>query len=171
MVPLIWGAYAGYKRGLLVEIVAIVAFVLAVVLGFKMLDVGLKFLSPYISGSNRFLPYFAFSAIFFPIIFLVNRLGRMLRKSLRYTLIGSFDSMAGAMVGVLTWAFGISVFLWLINAVGIRIPLSASEDTFLYPIISPIAPTIISKASHLLPLGSDLIDSIKKALGKLNELK
>ena len=60
--PLLIGAYTGYKRGLLLEIVAILAFVIAVVLGFKLLDYGLDFLSPYVGGSNRFLPYFAFAS-------------------------------------------------------------------------------------------------------------
>jgi uncharacterized membrane protein required for colicin V production len=41
--PLLIGAYHGYKRGLLLEIVAILAFVIAVVLGFKLLDYGLDF--------------------------------------------------------------------------------------------------------------------------------
>lgn len=162
--PLLLGAYNGYKRGLLLEVIAIFAFVLAVVLGFKLLHVGLDFLSPYVNSSNRFLPYFAFAIIFFPIIFLVNKLGSLLRKSLQYTLIGSFDSMAGAIVGIFTWAFGVSVFLWLINAVGVLIPNSAITDTFLYPVIVPIAPTVISKASALLPLGGDLIEAIKKLL-------
>jgi membrane protein required for colicin V production len=167
LLPLLLGAYNGYKRGFLLEIIAVVAFILAVVLGFKLMDVSLGWLSPYFNNagnSNRFMPYFAFAIIFFPIIFLVNKLGSLLRRSLQYTLIGSFDSMAGAIVGIFTWAFGISVFLWLINAVGVLIPTTATLDTYLYPVIKPIAPTIISKASGLFPMGQDLIESIKKAL-------
>jgi membrane protein required for colicin V production len=166
--PLLIGAYTGYKRGLLLEIVAILAFVIAVVLGFKLLDYGLNFLEPYVSSSNRFLPYFAFAIIFFPIILLVNKLGSLLRKSLQYTLLGSFDSMAGAIMGIFTWAFGISVFLWLIAAVGVLIPADATAGTFLYPIIEPIAPNIISKASALFPRGEDIIESIQQAFQKLN---
>jgi membrane protein required for colicin V production len=95
IVPLLWGAYIGYKQGLLMSLVGILAFVLAVILGFKLMDTGLDLLKPYFSSSNRFLPYIAFAAIFFPIILLVNKLGQLLRKSIQYTLIGSFDSMAG----------------------------------------------------------------------------
>jgi membrane protein required for colicin V production len=166
--PLLIGAYHGYKRGLLLEIVAILAFVIAVVLGFKLLDYGLDFLSPYVGGSNRFLPYFAFAIIFFPIILLVNKLGSLLRKSLQYSLLGSFDSMAGAIMGIFTWAFGISVFLWLIAAIGVLIPQDATTDTFLYPVIQPIAPNVISKASAFFPKGEDIIESVQQAVKKLN---
>lgn len=161
---LVWGAYQGYKKGLLLEIVAILAFVIGVVVGFKLLNVSLGFLSPYVGNSNRYLPYFGFSIIFFPIIFLVNKLGRMLRNSLKYTIFGSFDSMAGAMVGILTWAFGLSVFIWLINAIGVHLPAEAIERSFLYPIVKPIAPHIINKVSMLFPWGSDVLDSLKKLL-------
>ena len=172
LLPLLLGAYNGYKRGLLLEIIAVFAFILAVVLGFKLMDVSLDWLSPYFGGNgstSRFLPYFAFAIIFFPIIFMVNKLGSLLRKTLQYTLIGSFDSMAGAVVGIFTWAFGISVFLWLIHAVGVVIPTDAIADTYIYPIIRPIAPTIISKASFLFPMGEDLIESVKATFQKIND--
>lgn len=161
---LLWGAYQGYRKGLLLEIIAIAAFIIAVVVGFKLLNVSLSFLEPYTGGNNRYLPYFGFSIIFFPIIFLVNKLGRLMRNSLRYTILGRFDSMAGAALGVFTWAFGISVFLWLINAVGVVIPSAVLSKSYLYPFIKPFAPTIIAKLSQLFPLGSDLLDSLMKLL-------
>ena len=161
---LFWGAYQGYRKGLLLEIIAIAAFIVAVVVGFKLLNVSLSWLTPYVGTNNRFLPYFGFSVIFFPIIFLVNKLGRLLRHGMRYTLLGSFDSMAGAMIGIFTWAFGISVFLWLLNAVGVALPAEVTGRSYLYPFVKPFAPTIIQKASELFPLGSDLLDSLKKLL-------
>lgn len=161
---MLWGAYQGYRKGLLLEIIAIAAFIIAVVVGFKLLNVSLSSLSPYTGGKGRFLPYFGFSVIFFPIIFLVNKLGRLMRNSLRYTLLGQFDSMAGAALGVFTWAFGISVFLWLIHAVGVVIPGEVVSKSYLYPFVKPFAPTMISKLSQLFPLGSDLLDSLTKRL-------
>ncbi len=168
LVPLLWGAYNGYKKGLMMSIIAIIAFVLAVILGFKLLDVGLKWLAPHFSGNNKFLPYFAFGIIFFPIILLVNKLGQMLHKSIQYTLLGSFDSMAGALIGIFTWAFGVSVFFWLIHAIGVNMPNTATGETFIYPVVSSIAPNVINKASALFPLGENLVDSIKYNLKKLS---
>ena len=163
LLPLLWGAYSGYRKGLLMAIVAVAAFVIAVVLGFKLLHVGLEWLAPYVSGVPRsVLPYIGFSTMFFPIIFLVNKLGKMLRNSWKYTLIGSFDSIAGAIVGLFLWAFGVSVFLWLVMAIGVKISAQAQENTFVYPIVAPIAPTIISKASLVFPAGENVLDQLKK---------
>ncbi|MDJ1473129.1 CvpA family protein [Cytophagaceae bacterium DM2B3-1] len=165
LVPLIWGAYNGYKKGLLMSFVAIAAFVIAVVLGFRLLHAGIEWLAPYLSGvPRRILPYIGFSTLFFPIIFLVTKLGQMLRNAWKYTLIGSFDSIAGAIVGLTLWAFGASVVIWLITAIGIRIPADAREHTFVYPVVEPIAPIVINKASGLLPAGENLLQRLKKRI-------
>ncbi len=162
LVPLLWGAYNGYKKGLLMSFVAVAAFVIAVVLGFRLLHVGLEWISPHLSGvPRRVLPYIGFSTIFFPIIFLVNKLGQMLRSSWKYTLIGSFDSVAGAIVGLMLWAFGASVVIWMITSIGVRIPTESRRDTVVYPVVEPMAPLIIDKASGLLPAGENLMKKLK----------
>jgi membrane protein required for colicin V production len=164
IVPLLWGAYIGYKQGLLMSLVGILAFVLAVILGFKLMDTGLDLLKPYFSSSNRFLPYIAFAAIFFPIILLVNKLGQLLRKSIQYTLIGSFDSMAGSPGG----RVHVGLRRQRVPVAGVRGGRQAAQgyhrQYVLYPVVAPIAPVAITKASNLLPMGKDLLHSLQSAI-------
>lgn len=155
LIPLIWGAYNGYRKGLLVEIVAIIAFVLALIVGFKFLQFGIDLLAPYISRelARRFMPWLGFSLIFFPVVFMVNRIGYSLRRSLRYTLLGTFDSLAGAAVGIFTWVFGISVILWLFSFMNIRMPPNQTRDSFMYPLLRPVAPKVMNVATVWMPRG------------------
>jgi membrane protein required for colicin V production len=74
-----------------------------------------------------------------------------LRKSIRYTVFGSFDSLAGAVVGAFTWAFGISIFLWLITSIGIKFPKTEMDNTYLYPLVKPLAPKVVEKAIDVVP--------------------
>ena len=37
LVPLLWGAVHGYRKGLLIEVIGIAGFVIAMILGFKFL--------------------------------------------------------------------------------------------------------------------------------------
>ena len=159
LIPLLWGALHGYRKGLLIEIIGIAGFAVAMVLGFKFLGLGMEVLTPYFSDSmaKRILPYIGFSVIFFPTIFLLNQFGYMIRRSLRYSILGTFDSFAGAMVGVFTWVFGISVFFWLVYMIGVKIPAHRTDDTYLYPLVVPIAPNLITKALSIMPAGTDLI--------------
>jgi len=164
LLPLLWGALHGYRKGLLIEIIGIAGLVIAMILGFKFLGLGMEVLTPYFSDSTakRILPYVGFSAIFFPTIFLLNQFGYTIRRSLRFSILGTFDSFAGAMVGVLTWVFGISVFFWLVNAIGVKIPAHRTDDTYLYPLVVPVAPNLITKALTLMPKGTDLIREWKR---------
>ncbi|KAA0989733.1 CvpA family protein [Dyadobacter aurulentus] len=159
LIPLLWGALHGYRKGLLIEIIGIAGFAVAMVLGFKFLGLGMEVLTPYFSDSmaKRILPYIGFSVIFFPTIFLLNQFGYMIRRSLRYSILGTFDSFAGAMVGIFTWVFGISVFFWLVDMIGVKIPAHRTDDTVLYPLVVPIAPNLITKALSIMPAGTDLI--------------
>ncbi|MCK8491545.1 CvpA family protein [Spirosoma sp. RP8] len=154
-VPLAWGAYNGYRKGLLIEVVAVIAFIVAMIVGFKFLAFGIELLSPYISRelARRLLPWMGFSFIFFPTVFMINKMGFSLRRSLRYTILGTFDSIAGAAVGLFTWIFGISVILWLFSYMGVKIPPRQVEGAFLYPLIRPIAPKVMDKAAVWVPKG------------------
>ena len=109
-IPLAWGAFNGYRKGLLVEIVAVIAFIVAMIVGFKFLAFGIDLLSPYISReiARKILPWLGFSVIFFPTVFMINQMGFAIRRSLKFTILGTFDSVAGAAVGVFTWVFGMT---------------------------------------------------------------
>jgi membrane protein required for colicin V production len=166
ILPILWGAYNGYKKGLLIEVIGVAAFIVALIVGFKMLGFGMNFIAPYIGEhlANRFMPYLSFSLIFFPTIFLINRFGWMLRKALRYTVLGTIDGFAGGVVGVFTWVFGLSTLLWLLSSIGYDIPKKYTENAIVYPQLKPIAPKIISKLSDLIPVGGNIIDEIKKKI-------
>ncbi len=164
LVPLLWGAVNGYKKGLLIEIIGIGAFITAIVLGFKFLGLGMELLEPHTSARlvKRALPFLGFAVIFFPTIFLINQFGYWLRRSFRMTLLGMMDSVAGAAVGVFTWIFGVSIVFWLLTSLDIKIPAHRTDGTYLYPMIVPVAPVVVAKAVELLPASHRLIKEWKK---------
>ena len=140
LIPLAWGAFNGYRKGLLVEIVAVIAFVIAMIVGFKFLAFGIDLLSPYISRevARKILPWLGFSVIFFPTVIMINQMGFAIRRSLKYSVLGTFDSVAGALVGLFTWVFGISVILWLFSYMGVKMPPRQIETAFFIPISGPL---------------------------------
>ncbi len=151
LLPILYGAYKGYRRGFIIEIVSILAFVISVIIAFKFLSESTHFISKYINNplTTRLLPYISFAVLFFPIVFLINKLGWLLRSSTKNSLLGSFDTIIGAAVGMLTWAFGVSIVFWLISSVGIKIAENQIDKSILHPIIAPIAPKIIDKSTEI----------------------
>jgi len=159
ILPLLYGAYRGYQKGLFIEIIGVAAFIVAIVIGFKFLGYGMNMIAPVIGENlaNRFLPYLSFTVIFFPTIFLINKMGWMLRRALRFTILGTIDGFAGAMVGVFTWLFGVSTFLWLMSSIDINLPEILTKESLTYPAMKKVAPTVISKVSDWIPTGGNMI--------------
>jgi membrane protein required for colicin V production len=154
LLPILWGGFIGYQRGIIIEAISIAAFIISVIIGFKTLGLATTWVSPYVDSriTGRILPYIGFGAVFFSIVYMINKLGWLLRKSIRYTVLGSFDSLAGALVGGLTWSFGISVILWLATAIGIKIPPKGEKEAYyLLPLVKPFAPKVVDKAIEIVP--------------------
>lgn len=163
LVPLVFGAVLGYRKGLLIELIGIVAFVLAIIAGFKLMEVGMVYLEEYIDGFNELLPFLSFLVIFLAIIILINMLGKLLKKMIDMTILGGFDSIAGAIVGVAKWAIGVSILLWLCNNFGFELP-GQNEELVLYPYLAELGPNIISHLDTVLPFAQEMLDSIKELL-------
>lgn len=146
LIPLLYGTFKGYKRGFLIEIVSIVAFVISVLVAFKFMAESTNFIAKYISNplTVRLLPYIGFAVLFLPIVFFINKIGWLLRSSTKSSLLGSFDTFVGALVGLITWSFGVSIVFWLISSIDIKIADNQLDKSILHPIIKPIAPKVIS---------------------------
>lgn len=164
LVPLIFGAYQGFKKGFLLEVIAILAFVLAIVGGFKLLHIGMDMLNDNFNISGKLLPYIAFVIIFLAIILGINLLGKALKKIIDLTLLGTVDNLAGLVVSVFKWAFGLSIILWLTDSFGVALPEKWTEDALLYPLILPLAPKVVDLLSGFMPFAHDLFDMIKELL-------
>jgi membrane protein required for colicin V production len=163
LVPLLYGAYKGYKKGVIMEGISILSLILGLLVGFKLLNTSIQYLKPYIAPQlgTRALPYLGFLAVFLPTFYLTHKIGYLFRNSLRKTFIGTFDSLGGGLLGVLTWGFGLSMILWTGTQIGIKVPQDQIKTSKLYTYIEPVAPKIISKLSDIIPAGGNIIEYFK----------
>jgi len=76
LVPILFGAYKGFQKGLVMELVTIIAFLLATIASFKLLYVGVALLEPYLGKNESVLPVVSFVIIFVLVIYLVTLLGK-----------------------------------------------------------------------------------------------
>ncbi|MDQ3395802.1 MAG: CvpA family protein, partial [Bacteroidota bacterium] len=77
------------------------------------------------------------------------------------TILGSVDNFAGATLGLLKWAFAISLLFWLAESVGIPISEDIRTNSFVYPMVSAIAPNTINFLSENLPFMEGFFGSLK----------
>jgi len=164
LIPLVWGAYKGYTKGFLIEITTLVSLVLAIFLGFQLMDKVIIYLKEIIDVPDGFLPFIAFISVFVGVLFAVNWMSKGVKKFLDVTLLGQLDNLAGAIFGSLKFAFIISIILWLSDRTSFIIPSKYTEGAMIYPILIEYSPTIIEKVTSFTPFTKDLVYSINKLI-------
>ena len=158
------GAYKGYKDGLLVTIITFLAFIIGILAAFKLMDTCMKFLSEYIHN-NKVLRFICFVLVFILVFVGIFLLGRFLKETLNQTLLGNFDSTAGAILGTVKIAFGISLLLWLIEVIHLDYLVQLFNGSFFYKYLIHFAPKLIGWISHVIPF-QDIFQALKQTLSK-----
>ena len=160
-IPLIYGAWKGWKRGLVFEIAMIVGLIIALYLGFKFSGFVGNFLNEYVESMKGITPYLSFLLIFGTIVLSFVLLARLLEGILELTALNLFNNIGGALFGLIKFGFILSVLFWLTRSLepGFElIPDQVKEKSFLY---SPV----LKVASSLQPLLQDVKKEFKDNIG------
>ena len=162
-IPVLFGAYKGFQKGVLMELVTFLALGMALVASFFFMNLGVHYLKPYL-GEHSLMPVLSFVIIFIGVLFVVYYIGKMLKKLLDITLFGSIDNFLGGLLGMLKWALVFSVFLWLFDKGGIILPKSFTAGSLLFPYLSLYAPKLMAFIATVLPMTSDFVGQISELL-------
>lgn len=161
------GAYNGYKQGLFISILSIVAFILALILAFHLMDWGAQRLAENVTELTFALPFVAFIMIFLGVILIIRGLAFLVKKTLDFTILGSVDSMAGGILGVLKTAFILSFFVWVADSFDFKLTQDWTEKSKSYPLIQPLAPVAVQFLDVYTPVINDAVTTIQ-SLVKVN---
>jgi membrane protein required for colicin V production len=155
-------AYSGYKKGFIMEIIALVAFILAIIGGFKLLHVGMEYVSKVYDGFGTLLPFVSFLVLFVLIIVVVNIAGNAIKKIIDWTPLGVIDNLAGAIIGVLKWALLLSILIWVMTSLDINLPIFVSEDSRILPYVTGFGAMVSDFISSIFPSFKDFVETIEE---------
>ena len=145
-IPLIWGIYKGVTRGFVFEIALLMALILGVMGGVKLSKSASVYVKEFLNTSATWLPYVSFLVVFIIIVVLVILFAKLLESMLKISALGPANKIAGAIFGMLKWAFILSVVLHLFKPADSRyhiIPEQKKQDSFLFHYVSDFAVLIV----------------------------
>lgn len=176
IIPLLWGAFKGFKKGLIIEAASLIALFLGVWGGVKFSSVSANFLGEMFNISEKLMPLISFSVTFIVIVIAVFLLAKLLQRFIKMVALGTINKVAGAAFGVLKFGLIISVLLSLINNINAQIQFidpNMEESSLLYTPISKIAVVVIPglKDINLTGAAENVVeDAVKEeASSKLEE--
>lgn len=160
--PLLYGAFQGFRKGLMLELVSLVALVLAILGGMKFLDTALPVMKEYVGDASALLPYVTFLILFIGIVLLIHTVGLILKKIIDFTPFGFFDNLLGGVLGLLKWCLGLSLLLYVSDLAGISITEETAANSVVYPFVLKTTPYALDVLSYVMPFIKTLMISLKQ---------
>ncbi len=145
-IPLVWGLYKGFTKGLIIEAASLVAFGFGVWGGIHFSDFIAHKISAYSNWTSPYLPIISFAVTFLMIVIVVYFIAKLVQKLVEGLALGAVNKIGGAIFGSLKFALVMSVVIFVLNAIEKSYPvitLSAKQESLLYMPIGKIAPLLI----------------------------
>lgn len=157
------GFYFGFKKGLIVELITIFAFILGIISAFKLLHRGIEFIRPYIDSEKWIVPT-AFVLIFAGVYFGITLFGKWLKTVIQSTPLGKADSAAGGILGLIKMAFSLSILIWIFKNTGLdSLYREYVQKSYLYPFLAEFAPALTKYITYVIPF-QDIFALVKEQL-------
>jgi len=159
LIPILWGAYHGVRKGLIVELASILAIILGIYGCAKFSDVVASFLGTELHSnmSSVYISIIADVVVFLGIVILVFFLAKRIEKVAQALLLGWANRLLGGIFGAFKWALMISVVLYFFDVLNARAGLVSAETlqhsvvyTHLVKLAPLVMPALIKSKSKLL---------------------
>lgn len=159
------GAYGGYKRGFVVELVRTVSWFIALIASFMLLDLGMSILEP-ILGKSWFLPRITYFCIFVGTIWGLTLFAKYIKQNIKQTLLGDFDTWAGGVLGTLKVIVIVSAVFAIAKKLNYEPAVrSEGKQLYVFPLVKPVAPICAKFIMSIVPPVSVLKSSIETRFG------
>ena len=150
----------GYRKGLIVALFSIVAFVLGLAAAVKLSTVVAEKLHTATDVSARWLPVVSFILVFLIVVILVHLGAKMLQKSAEMIMLGWVNKLGGIIFYGLLYSIIFSIFLFY--AVQLKmIKTSTLDASVCYRIIQPLGPAVIDKLGFIIPFFKDMFNELE----------
>lgn len=152
IIPIIWLAYVGFKKGLIIELSTLLALVLGVFVSLYFSDITAEFLKETFALKTKYLKLISFIITFLLVVIAVNLIGKLIEKFVNMVALSFLNKSAGGVFGVIKAVVILSLLLFFVEKVDKKkflLSEELTEKSIFYEYIQPIAPTLIDAFSDI----------------------
>jgi membrane protein required for colicin V production len=177
IVILIWGAIAGFKKGLILTLASFIAIIAGALAAYYGADVIASELSLKVDWSEKQIAVASFAIVFLAVVLTVHILARVLEGTLKLVALGIANKIAGAVFGIAKNALILTFIIFGMKGFGQGLlPENATDECVIYPVVESIAPLILPywddfyETTDLERLEEQLKENIEKAKDKIEDV-
>lgn len=152
MIPVLWFAYKGFKKGLVIEIASLAALVLGIYAAFHFSGFTENILKEKFKMETEYIHVIAFAVTFVVVVLLTRLVGNLVEAVLNLTILGFFNNIAGAVFGALKIALIISALFYIIQGAspsGGLFSKETKEKSMLYEPVSSLVYILLPKVRQV----------------------
>jgi len=160
IIPLLWAAYRGFNKGLIIEVATLVAFGLGIWGGIHFSDFIADLLMDKVD--SEYLSLVSFAVTFILIVAAIFVLGKVIEKAVNLVQLKLINKISGAVFGVAKIALFISVILVIVNSYDQKtnvVPADLKESSLLYQPLSDISLKVIPALENSNLFSGDSVQS------------
>lgn len=160
-IPLLWGAYKGFKRGLIFEIFMLVGLILGLYIAFKFSSLINGLVGKMVDANSAVIPYLSFIIVFAAILLIMILFAKLLENILKISSLNVLNQVAGAVLGIIKFALVVSVILWSFKSLEPHwnfINASTKKQSLLYE-------PVLKTSTFLTPAFQDIKEEFKDKVG------
>ncbi len=145
-IPLLWFAYKGFRKGLVIELTSLVALLLGIYMAIHFSDITATYLSEWFNIQGKYISIVSFSLTFIGVVILVYFVGKLIEKFVDILLLGLVNKALGMLFGLLKMALVLSTFIYILNSISINIlPKQSCDQSMLFRPIERLVPALLPK--------------------------
>ena len=124
---LLWGAYRGFSKGLIIEVSTLLGLVFGVYVAIKYSSYTEDILVDFLNISSRYISYIALAVTFVLVAIVVYIIGKLLTKLIDIISLGLINKLLGTILGVAKYFVVVCVLLMIVDALNIKFQFLSEE--------------------------------------------
>jgi membrane protein required for colicin V production len=143
--PLLWGVYRGFTRGLIISAASLAALILGVFVAVYFSSFFGGYINNWFHPDPKHIKVLSFAITFILVVIVVRLIGWGLDKLIKAVALGFANRMLGVFFNILKWTFILSVLISIMDSTERTknlINAQSKEESILYSPLSKIAPFV-----------------------------
>lgn len=161
LLAMILALVKGYRRGLIVAVFSVLAYVIGLAAAVKFSSVTADYLARSFEVPARWLPVISFLVVFLLAVMAIRWLANLIQKAVETLLLGWLNRLGGMLLYGLTYALVFSVALFYAEQLHL-VRQEAIDASRVYPYIAPLGPAVINRVGTIIPLFRDMFDQLSQ---------
>ena len=141
LLPLIYGAYKGYKRGFIMSLFMLLAVIVGLYAAFHFTDVIVDYGKEHFEWSSKYISPITFLSLFLVVGAGVYFGGKVLESVIKLAKLSVLNSIAGALLGLLQWIYFVGSLLLMLISFDQKekiISKETKQHSFVLPVITAV---------------------------------